>query len=275
MPTNEHFTLSVRVGDTTLPEYNKDGVHYVESNLFTPFSYKQEYTEVIQGEHEKQKWPVTPFTIAVRGNPATPHSYYRVYVDGQVVKKMSVPPGKTRLVSGFRDRNNCLEFLFSLPRFCHGESDKLATDLMSRVGLIEVECYNAEKKASFVTRRKRNLEFDQANKNDCLGVTQGQYLMATTKVGKVIKKRSTNKMTDHWSLHGLRSRQSVKYVTAQTLVDHGFSIIPIPFPANSGTDLDQKTNVKQETTVLQMKQEIPSPSKTLSVASDTRVKFLI
>ncbi|XP_033751717.1 uncharacterized protein LOC117335672 [Pecten maximus] len=283
MPTNKDFSFSIRVGDTTLPEYNKDGVSYVESNLFTPFSYQQEYSEIIHGENETQKWPVTPFVIALRGKSSIPRSYYRVYVDGQVVKKMSVPPGKTRLVRGFRDGNNCVEFLFSLPRFCRGEGDKLATDQVSRVGLIEVECYKAVKKATFVTRRKRDLLFDQANKNDCFVVTQGQYLMATTKAGRVLKKRPTTKMTDHWTIERMRSRQSVKYVTSQTLADLGISIVPIPFPTNPTTEKGKEKSVKKEICTKPVKQETQGPSRALApdkgpsraLAPDTRIKFLI
>ncbi|XP_021340062.1 uncharacterized protein LOC110441277 [Mizuhopecten yessoensis] len=273
MPTNQDFTLSIRVGGTTLPEYHKYEVCYIESNLFTPFSYQQEYSEIIQGENETQKWPVTPFVIAIQGKTTVPQSYYRVFVDGQLVKKMSIPQGKTRLVKGFRDGNNCVEFLFSLPRFCRGEDDKLTTDKVSRVGLIEVECYRAVKMGSFVTRRKKDLLFDQANKKDCLGVTQGQYLMATTKAGKVLKKRSTNKMTDHWDVGSMRSRQSVKYVTSQTLVDLGVSVLPIPFPTKSRPVLCSSTETitKQEATTIDIKQEIIQGSS----VQHSGIKFLV
>ncbi|XP_060068261.1 uncharacterized protein LOC132548414 [Ylistrum balloti] len=275
MPTNGDFTLSIRVGDTTLPEYNKDNICYVESNFFTPFSYQHEYSEIIHGENEMQKWPVTPFVIAIYGKDTIQHSYYHVFVDGQLVKKISVAPGKTRLVRGFRDGNNCVEFLFSLPRFCRGENDKLASDQVSRVGLIEVKCYEAVKRASFVTRRKRDLLFDQANKKDCTDVTQGKYLMVTTKAGKVLKKRATNKMTDHWDVIRMRSAQSVKYVTSQTLIDLGISVIPIPFPANQNiaSNKSTETSIKQEAATQLIKQEIQDPAGTLVPSS--RVKFLV
>lgn len=229
MPSNDDFTLTILVGGTALPEYHKDGECFVESNLFTPYSYQQVCREVIGGENETQKWPVTPFVISVQANAFIPHCYFQIFVDGQIVKKITAPPGKTRIVHGFRDGNNCVEFLFSLPRFSRGEDDKISTEFVSRVGLIEVKCFDAVQKQSHVTHRKRKLQFDQANKKDSYGVTQGKFIMATTKAGRVLKQRSTRKLTTHWEVKRLRSQQKVKYVMSQTLTDLGINVIPIPF----------------------------------------------
>ena len=54
MPQNQDFSIQVLVGGSPIPEYEKDGRYYVESNLATPFSYRQQSTEVIQGEVESQ-----------------------------------------------------------------------------------------------------------------------------------------------------------------------------------------------------------------------------
>ena len=54
MPSNQDFNLHVLVGNTVLPEYEKEGVVYVESNFFTPVSFKQQAEENVNGEIEVQ-----------------------------------------------------------------------------------------------------------------------------------------------------------------------------------------------------------------------------
>ena len=54
MPSNKHFTLSILIGGTVVPEYTKNDIHYVECNLSTPVSYKLPEADVIAGEIEKQ-----------------------------------------------------------------------------------------------------------------------------------------------------------------------------------------------------------------------------
>ena len=65
MPSNGRISLSVQIGNIAVPEYHKDGIHYVECDLFTPYSYDQEVRELAYGEIEIQKWPVTPYTVEV------------------------------------------------------------------------------------------------------------------------------------------------------------------------------------------------------------------
>lgn len=55
--------------------------------------------------------------------------------------------------------------------------------------------------------------------------------MSTTKVGKVIKIKQKFKSTDFWQRESSpRSCLTVKYATADTLGDLGFTVIPITFP---------------------------------------------
>ena len=54
MPENNDFALEILVGSTPLPEYEKDGQYFVESNLTTPYSYTTSATEVVGGEQEAQ-----------------------------------------------------------------------------------------------------------------------------------------------------------------------------------------------------------------------------
>ncbi len=54
MPGNNDFTLEVLVADTPVPEYNKNGEHFVECSLMTPVSYRVQGTDVVNGEKEVQ-----------------------------------------------------------------------------------------------------------------------------------------------------------------------------------------------------------------------------
>lgn len=65
-----------------MPEYRKDGKVYVESNLWTPVSYRQRVRELAYGEVEEQEWPVTPYQVKVYAEPQCPQSSFVLYVDG-------------------------------------------------------------------------------------------------------------------------------------------------------------------------------------------------
>ena len=54
MPSNDEFSLKILVGDEPLEEFQHGGCVYVESNLFTPVSYKQSVCETVNGELETQ-----------------------------------------------------------------------------------------------------------------------------------------------------------------------------------------------------------------------------
>ncbi|CAC5418375.1 unnamed protein product [Mytilus coruscus] len=219
MPSNADFRLNILVGDTLLPEYEKDGIVYVESNFFTPHSYKQQAEENVNGETEVQSWPVTPFSVCIETEPSSQACYYRVYVDGQKVTSKSVTPGTKRVIKGFRDGTLVREFLFSLPRFAKNEFDRIDGNLSSKVGIIEVESCYATLKTTQKRMRNKKLEYDQANKKDCGRVTGGSYLMSTTKAGRVVGMKNSFRNVDFWNVHSVTSRLSVKYVTAQTLQD--------------------------------------------------------
>ncbi|KAJ8321480.1 hypothetical protein KUTeg_000969 [Tegillarca granosa] len=270
MPSNEDFNLQILVGPSVLPEYQHDGQTYVESNLFTPYSYKQQAQQLVSGEVEAQKWPVTPFMISIEAKPNTPPCYYRVSIDGQKVKGISLYRCEKRVIKGFKDGTVVREFLFSLPRFAKDLDDRIDITCRHKVGIIEVECYNAKKRQSQKRLQAQSLAFEQANKKDSSLVTNGKYLMTTTKAGRVIHSRNAFKTTDFWDISSLRSKLTVKYVTKETLQEMGLVVIPIPFPIThfpgSRGSLPQ---VKCElldggTVVLDLTGEIPGCSSSMS-----------
>lgn len=248
MPVNDDFSLRILVGDTVLPEYKHDGVTYVESSFFTPYSFKQQAEENVNGEVEKQSWPVTPFFIQIENKLGSPSCYFRFYIDGQKVTSKSVPPGTKRLVKGFRDGTLVREFLFSLPRYARSEEDRISEDLSSKVGVIEVESCYASLRTTQLRMRNKKLQYDQANKKDCKKVTSGSYLMSTTKAGRVLGMKSRVRNVDFWDVHSVTSKLSVKYVTAQTLQDMNINVTPIPFPANARAEVS--SSLRSRPTIL-------------------------
>ena len=96
MPADGNFGFSVLIAGLPVPEYQKDGRYYVESNLWTPVSYKQRVRELAYGEVEEQEWPVTPYQIKVYTQSHCPLSWLDVYVDGVRVSKHVLKGGESR-----------------------------------------------------------------------------------------------------------------------------------------------------------------------------------
>ena len=93
MPTNGRIGFSVRIGGSDVPEYYKDDQYYIESNLFTPFSYRQEVRELAYGEMEVQEWPVTPYEVSVNLSPNEDTSSVQLIIDGVVVDTVILERG--------------------------------------------------------------------------------------------------------------------------------------------------------------------------------------
>lgn len=70
-------------------------------------------------------------------------------------------------------------------------------------------------------------------------------MMTTTKVGRVVQLKSMYRTTDFWDLISLRSKLSVKYVTAQGLTDMGMTVVPIPYPVTQGHSQSQRVGQSQ------------------------------
>jgi len=96
MPSDSFFGFSILIAGRPVPEYLKDGRVFVESNLWTPFSYNQETEEYVSGERETQKCPVTPYQIMVHLAPHCETSVVFIYVDGVRVTKMILERGQSR-----------------------------------------------------------------------------------------------------------------------------------------------------------------------------------
>ena len=104
MPSDSFFGFSILIAGRPVPEYLKDGRVYVESNLWTPFSYNQEMEEHVNGERETQKCPVTPYQLMVHLAPHCETSVVFIYVDGVRVTKMLLERGQSRYsyITSFR-----------------------------------------------------------------------------------------------------------------------------------------------------------------------------
>lgn len=96
MPTDSFFGFSVLIAGRPVPEYVNEGRVYVESNLYTPFSYNQHTEELVNGEKEVQKCPVTPYQIFIQMAPHCEMSVIFIYVDGVRVTKLMLEKGQTK-----------------------------------------------------------------------------------------------------------------------------------------------------------------------------------
>lgn len=96
MPSDGNFAFRILIGRVPQPEYVHDGSNYVESNLWTPSSYQQEISEVVDGEKEVQHFPVTPYEILLRLGRHCEASAFFIYVDGVLVTKVLLEKGETR-----------------------------------------------------------------------------------------------------------------------------------------------------------------------------------
>ncbi|XP_048240710.1 sodium/potassium/calcium exchanger 1-like [Haliotis rufescens] len=271
MPSNKDFTMSILVGGVELPEYTKDGTCFVESNLFTPVSYNVHLEEEVQGETEAQSWPVTPYQIRVAAKSNTPYSYYKIYVDGQKASQVAVHPGKHCISEGFYDGSQITEFLFSLPRFPKNEKDRIEKGKASRIGVLEVECWNS-KVTGYKKPITHDVEYSQANKKDSSNVTQGKYMMATTKMGRSL--RTTQKsLVEDWTLFNVRSKLSVKYVMGHSLVDMGFKLKPIRIPIHRipASVVHQTTSVAKRKKPGPLSKKFPVPSPSIQGSADSEV----
>ncbi|KAK2143626.1 hypothetical protein LSH36_825g03027 [Paralvinella palmiformis] len=248
MPSNKHFTLSILIGGTVVPEYTKNDIHYVECNLSTPVSYKLPEADVIAGEIEKQEWPVTPYSLKIETHNLDETCYFRVLIDGVKVKAVSLGPNSVSTIRGFRDDTVIREFLFSMPRFAKDSADRLESGRETNVGCIEVECWEAELKSSSWKSRHKMLNFQQANKKDVYKVTSGEYTMVTSKVGKPVSRRSVLRKVDSWRRKELLSSLKIHYRMGHTLQEMGFTLKPclIPEPTVASGQSTQNVNVKQE-----------------------------
>lgn len=96
MPSDSFFGFSVLIAGRPVPEYAQNGRVYVESNLYTPFSYNQVMEEIANGEKEVQNTPVTPYQVFVHLAPHCETSAIFIYVDGVRVTKLLLEKGQSK-----------------------------------------------------------------------------------------------------------------------------------------------------------------------------------
>ena len=96
MPSDSFFGFSVLIAGRPVPEYAYGGRVFVESSLATPFSYNQQTEELVNGEKEVQKSPVTPYQVFVHLAPHCETSVVFIYVDGVRVTKLLLEKGQSK-----------------------------------------------------------------------------------------------------------------------------------------------------------------------------------
>ncbi|CAM9923930.1 unnamed protein product, partial [Ectocarpus fasciculatus] len=184
---------------------HKDGKTYIQMMLFSKVSYGVEYTEEVKGlgavECNTQKWPVSPYTVAVRNNSGK-GNFAELLVDGQKIAEKYVPAGDSVIFEGIPTEDGIQELLFSLPRYTTlrekeigGKS--LPDAVASELGTIKVvwrDCalVGNEFKDDYRPYAAAS-SYKQANKTDAkhtgaagAGAGEGEKFASTTRAGKVI-----------------------------------------------------------------------------------------
>ncbi|XP_078590454.1 uncharacterized protein LOC144870344 [Branchiostoma floridae x Branchiostoma japonicum] len=236
MPYNSEFSFSVLVGGHAIPEYGSGGQVFVESNLYTPASYREKEEVVVDGQTEVNEWPVTPYTIEITTKPLAPLARYTVSVDGFVVTKIPLAGGQTRVVKGFHDdeRGGLAGFVFSLPRYTKDKSDG-GKQNPEDVGTIRVTSNDTWQewlhRPRPITRGRKGTAFVPATKRDALTVTGGQYTMVTTRMGRNIP--APGRWTSFvrrwkWATGVRRGVLEVKCRTGDAVRAMGFQVMPYP-----------------------------------------------
>eukprot|EP00903_Cladosiphon_okamuranus_P016893 g15574.t2 len=193
------------VDSTKLEEVrHKDGSVYIAMPLFSKVSYGVEFVEEINGlgpsEWIVQKWPVCPYTVAVRNTSDKGH-FATLYVDGQKVATKYVPARGMITFEGIPTEEGIQELLFSLPRYATiKEKDiggrSLPAEKTSELGTIKVEwrdCVKTGKSFEDNYRTYGTTSYKQANKEDAKATKDGggsggivKQHASTTRAGKVV-----------------------------------------------------------------------------------------
>ncbi|XP_078675075.1 uncharacterized protein LOC144912987 isoform X1 [Branchiostoma floridae x Branchiostoma belcheri] len=267
MPSNAEFGFSVLVGGHVIPEYQKDREVFVETNLYSPVSYKEKVVSshrkveeiVVDGQTEVNEWPVTPYTIEITTHPHAPLARYTISVDGFIVTKVVLTGGQSRVVKGFHDneKGGLASFVFSLPRYAKNESADRRQQKLGDVGTIRVTSNDTWKKWLYhqkrITKGHKGTPFVPASKRDALAVTSGQYTMVTTRMGQnipVAGSWASFVRRWRWTTGMTRGVLEVKCRTEDTIREMGFQIQPYPVILSMNNNIPDGTSreVRQAST---------------------------
>ncbi|CAN0275618.1 unnamed protein product [Pylaiella littoralis] len=194
------------VGGQKLEEIrHRDDYTYISMPLFHKVSYGSEYTEEIKGhgavEYNTQKWPVCPYTVAVR-NLTDKGNFAQLFVDGQKVATKYVNAKSSIIFEGVPTDEGIQELLFALPRFTTLKEKNIGGKSLperyaSELGSVKIVWRDCVKTGTTFTENYRTYghtsSFKQANKDDAgatggatAGAGAGQHFASSTRAGKVI-----------------------------------------------------------------------------------------
>ena len=232
------FTFSVLVFGLPMPEYRKDGRVLIESNLFTPVSYKQTTTRLVNGEVHRRECPVTPYQVRVDTASNCPKALFRLYVDGVLVNWNVFGEGKSYVFKGVSGPEGTRELLFALPRFAEGEGDRVEASRVSKLGKIEVVQYATVYNRSEY-KRWQGVALPQANMRDVAHLTDyGKHSFATSKEGRQIRSINSYDYYDVWDVGLQVGRRCVEYHMASSLQRMGISVKQVDWSQIPDTALE-------------------------------------
>lgn len=228
------FSFHVLVFGLPMPEYQRGRRVMIESNLFTPVSYKVRKRQIVNGELREHEFPVTPYQVRVDVNPTVPMSLFRLYVDGVLVNWNIFGGGKSFIFKGVCGSSGTRELLFA-PSQSISVEDKVQPEAeevqctagISKVGIIEVVQYEASYRGSEYKHWK-GVSLRHYNKKEIRNVAYTNYYpSAISTEGKLVEGITPSGYFNVWDVGREVGRQCVEYHMAQTLRDMGICLAEV------------------------------------------------
>lgn len=228
------FSFRVLVFGLPLPVYQRDGRVMIESNLFTPVSYKVRKRQIVNGELREHEFPVTPYQVRVDVKATVPKSLFRLYVDGVLVNWNIIEGGQSFIFKGVCGSSGTRELLFAPSQSISGEGKVPpeteaveCTAGTSKAGIIEVVQYEASYRGS-EHKQWKGVSLSHYNNIEIGSVPYSNYYRSVvSREGKLVEGHNQYGCFNIWDVGREVGRQCVEYHTPQTLRDMGIYLAEI------------------------------------------------
>lgn len=212
-----------------MPEYQRDGRVMIESNLFTPVSYKVRKRQIVDGELREHEFPVTPYQVRVDVKATVPKSLFRLYVDGVLVNWNIIGGGKSFIFKGVCGSSGTRELLFAPSQSISAVQPERVecTAGTSKTGIIEVVQYEASYRGS-QHKQWKGVSLRHNNNNESGTVPYSNYCHSVISMeGKLVEGHNQYGYFNIWDVGREVGRQCVEYHMPQTLRDMGIYLAAV------------------------------------------------
>ncbi|KAJ1630110.1 hypothetical protein T492DRAFT_907082, partial [Pavlovales sp. CCMP2436] len=179
-------------------ELNETKRSYVEVDLDSPgVSYLRATVEMTPWGPEARNDNVTPYTLRATNHTAK-HLWLELLVDGTLIHRGGLHPGKSVDVEAINMNGTQRELLFCWPRFPVTDKGGVTHDPhTSTVGSISAKAYDCKLYLSGVTITRKQVDassFKQADKDAARVAGNGSGAVSTTAAGNSLGKMTQKKL---------------------------------------------------------------------------------